>query len=419
MNADGTCRRAGRTRMNIASSWRFVCAIAILALGTMPLPACAWGAAGHRIIAAMAEERLSPAARAEARRLLAPSGAGSLADVAAWADEVREDPAQRDLARATSKFHFINFGDARCRLEPARDCANGDCVVAAVARYAGLLGDRSRSDAERAQALRFLVHFVGDAHQPLHAGYRHDRGGNNHQVRLGDKGTNLHSVWDFNVLASRKLGWRKYALRLQPPARARAGGTPRDWAAESCRITRDEGVYPRSRTLDARYLEAMRPIAEKRLRVAAIERYARILGDRSRSDAERAEALRFVVHFVGDAHQPLHAGYRVDRGGNNHQVRLGDKGTNLHTVWDFDVLGSRKLGWRKYALRLQPPARARAGGTPREWAEESCRITRDAGVYPRSRTLDARYLEAMRPIAEKRLRLAAIRLADLLDDALK
>lgn len=264
--------------MNIASSRRIVCAIAILALGAMPLPVRAWGAAGHRIIAAMAEQRLTPAARAEARRLLAPSGAGSLADVAAWADQVREDPAQRELARATAKLHFINFSDARCGREPARDCVDGDCVVAAIARYAALLGDRARSDAERAQALRFLVHFVGDAHQPLHAGYRVDRGGNNHQVRLGDKGTNLHTVWDFDVLGSRKLGWRKYALRLQPPARARAGGTPREWAEESCRITRDAGVYPRSRTLDARYLEAMRPIAEKRLRLAAI-RLADLLDD--------------------------------------------------------------------------------------------------------------------------------------------
>ena len=248
---------------------RVVIALVVLCC-VAPSPASAWSAAGHRIIAAMAEQRLTQRARAEIQRLLAPSGAGSLADVAAWADEVREDPAQRELARATAKFHYVNFADSSCRYEPARDCPGGACIVAAVPRYAAVLGDRSRSNAERAQALRFLVHFVGDTHQPLHAGYRSDRGGNNFQVRFNGKGSNLHAIWDYNVLASRKLGWRKYALRLQPSARTKAGGTPRDWVEESCRITRDAGIYPRDRVLDARYLESMRPIAEKRLRLAAI-----------------------------------------------------------------------------------------------------------------------------------------------------
>ncbi len=152
--------------------------------------------------------------------------------------------------------------------------------------------------------------------------------------------------------------------------------------------------------------------------VAAIDRYAAILGDRTRPDTERVEALRFLVHFVGDAHQPLHAGYRPDRGGNEFQVRLGDKGTNLHSVWDFDVLSIRRIGWRRYAAALQPPRREAAHGRPRDWAEASCRLTRDGGVYPSSRKLDARYLAAMQPIAEQRLQRAAIELAAMIQRAL-
>ncbi len=236
----------------------------------------AWGARGHRVIAAMAEARLDGPVESELKRLLAVTGARELADVAAWADELREETPQSPLAKATTKLHYVNFSDAGCRYDAARVCPGGQCVVAAIDRYAAILGERSRPDAERAEALRFLVHFVGDAHQPLHAGYRSDRGGNEFQVRLGGKGSNLHSVWDFDVLSIRRIGWRRYAAALQPPRREAAHGRPRDWAEASCRLTRDGGVYPSSRKLDARYLAAMQPIAEQRLQRAAIELAAMI-----------------------------------------------------------------------------------------------------------------------------------------------
>ena len=229
----------------------------------------AWSGPGHRIIAAMAEQRLVPEARAEVRRLLAQSGSSTMSDVATWAD-VRDDPAQRVLSKATSRFHYVNFADASCRYQAARDCADGNCVVAAIDRYAGVLGDRSRADAERLDALRFLVHFVGDAHQPLHAGYRRDRGGNDYQIQFNGKGTNLHAIWDYEVIASRKIGWKKYAQRLQPSTTRTAGGDARDWAEESCRITRDDAIYPVAHTLDKNYIETMRVIAERQLQQAAV-----------------------------------------------------------------------------------------------------------------------------------------------------
>jgi hypothetical protein len=231
----------------------------------------AWGGAGHRIIATMAEKRLNAPVAAEVHRLLAVSGATTLADVAAWADDLREEIPQSALGKATTKLHYIQFADADCAYDAARDCAGGQCVVAAIDRYATVLRDRSRSDSERAAALRFLVHFVGDAHQPLHAGYRSDRGGNNYQVQIGGKGSNLHSVWDYDLLASRKQGWRKVALTLQPSPREIAAGTPRDWAEASCRLTRDAGIYPKRRTIGTRYLDTLRPLADQRLQRASIE----------------------------------------------------------------------------------------------------------------------------------------------------
>ncbi|MEZ5461372.1 S1/P1 nuclease [Dokdonella sp.] len=230
-----------------------ILAILLTALLTTATPASAWGPDGHRIVATLAEAQLDESVRPEVLRLLAISGEGSLAEVSNWADDVREDPAQRELSRRTSRMHYVNFNDARCQFEAESICARGQCVVAAIDRYADALGDRSLSDAERAESLRFLVHFVADVHQPLHAGYRPDKGGNLFQIRLDGKGGNLHSVWDSRIIASRKVSWQAYAQRLALESPAVADGDPRAWAEQSCRITRD-GVYPASRNLTPAYL---------------------------------------------------------------------------------------------------------------------------------------------------------------------
>lgn len=249
---------------------RSIAACAALVLSVLlPTTTLAWSGAGHRMIAELAERQLSPAARAEAQRLLAVRGAAHLADVATWPDELRDDPKQRALSKATSRLHFINFADSTCRYDAARDCAGGQCVVGGVATYAAILGDRTKPDAERADALSFVVHFVGDAHQPLHAGYRTDRGGNDYQVQLDGKGTNLHTVWDSRILGSRRIGWSDYAERLAKEPRLKVAGMPRDWAEESCRITRDDGVYPSKHKLESSYPVTMRPLAERRVREAA------------------------------------------------------------------------------------------------------------------------------------------------------
>jgi hypothetical protein len=241
----------------------------LLAFAFVPSLAHAWGPAGHRIVATLAQQHLTPTARAEVRRLLAQTHDRDLADIANWADELRNDPRERSLWRETSKLHFVNFADSRCVYEPARICRGGHCIVAAIERYAKILGDRTRTDAERAQALRFLVHFVADVHQPLHAGYRRDGGGNRYQIRHDGRGTNLHAIWDTPVLASRKLDAQRYAKLLSKSPLPRAQGDAEQWAVESCRATRDAGIYPNAHRIDDVYLARMRPLAERRVREAA------------------------------------------------------------------------------------------------------------------------------------------------------
>jgi len=247
--------------------------IAFFLAGLVPTgPALAWGALGHRTVAELAERRLSPTARAEVERLLAPAHERRLVDVAIWADELRGSDPER--GRQTAREHYVNFHGASCRYVAERDCRDGACVVAAIARNAAVLGDRARPDAERADALRFLVHYVADVHQPLHASYRDDKGGNTVQLRYGREDWNLHGVWDALLLDSTHRRWRGYAdlLGRRPWSELAVMGNPANpavtWAEESCRASRDEGVYPGRPRIDRAWIEARRPIAERRLRQA-------------------------------------------------------------------------------------------------------------------------------------------------------
>ncbi len=171
--------------------------------------------------------------------------------------------------------------------------------------------------------------------------------------------------------------------------------------------------------------------------VVAIETQRRVLADRSQPAAARAVALKFLVHLIADVHQPLHAGNRPDSGGNRFQVSLrtdlapeayarqnyrnGVMGTNLHAIWDYYVLASAQLTARQYAARLQPrlPAlKAGQAGTPISWAEESCALIDARKLYPAKHSLDHAYLTEMRPLAERRIETAALRLAAVLNEAL-
>lgn len=244
-------------------------AVASLLLALTVLPAYAWGPLGHNAIAGLAQERLSAPVQQEIRALLQPDHESTLVDVATWADDLRDtDPGR---FRNTGKFHYVNFSGDRCRYEAGRDCRDGECVVGAIERYTAILADRSRPRAERADALRFVTHFIADVHQPLHASYKRDKGGNTVQLRYGRENWNLHAVWDSLILNSTRRRWPEYAsLLARGLAAADASGGPVQWAEESCRAVRDDGVYPDGDRLDDAWLARERPVAERRMQLAAV-----------------------------------------------------------------------------------------------------------------------------------------------------
>jgi hypothetical protein len=209
--------------------------------------------------------------------------------VATWADDLRYSDPPR--FKQTSKWHYINAKGGGCGFDVARDCPDGGCVVAAIERQRAILADRSQPLEARRDALKFIAHLVGDAHQPMHAGNRTDSGGNRFQVSLrtpiqpeeyarkeyvdGVMGTNLHSVWDYYILGSRRLDLHAYSDQLdrlpwpQYPVPSQYDVMPLAWAGESCRLIDARSLYPEQHTMDHAYLDAMRPLAEQRIRQAA------------------------------------------------------------------------------------------------------------------------------------------------------
>lgn len=251
----------------------------------------AWSGYGHRLIGRLAESELTPQARAEIARLLHAADdrrrdQRMLGDIADWADDLREEHQQ--LGRETARWHYVNLGEDRCRYAPRRHCPDGNCVIGAIQTQRDILADRKQPAAARAQALKFLVHFVGDAHQPLHAGYGRDKGGNTFQIQLDGKGSNLHTLWDRGIVGSAKLGEDRYLQHLQRmpvPREARVGiADPAAWAEASCRIVLRDGFYPPRAKIEPAYFTRWRPTADAQLRIAG-HRLAVMLNDALKSGA--------------------------------------------------------------------------------------------------------------------------------------
>jgi hypothetical protein len=188
-----------------------------------------WGATGHRAIGLIADNALRPSTRAAIRGLLGPD---TLAEVGTWADDMRPDPAFRPF----ETWHYINWKDGETLANMERNPA-GD-LEKALESARTTLCERTKPRAERADALRWLVHLVGDLHQPLHVGLGGPtRGGNNLVVLWFGEPANLHEVWDNGLLESTRLSFTEFVSFLDPPSEetltAWRRGTFQEWLLES------------------------------------------------------------------------------------------------------------------------------------------------------------------------------------------
>ncbi|MGH7470790.1 MAG: S1/P1 nuclease [Longimicrobiales bacterium] len=268
----------------------------VLALRPPFMPA-AWGEDGHRIVCEIAFREANVNTQAQIRALLASDAQfPRFADACIWADDVRararaNEPAFRRFARL-SDAHFMNLPRDAAAVS-ATGCTrvvNGErqpCIIDAITEFTNVL--RTSTNARtRQEALKFMGHFVGDIHQPLHVGYGDDRGGNNEQVVLpSGEQTNLHSVWDSFLIASAGKRWQDYARELQadinPIDRATWSNLdPVTWARESYQVVEDDVYEDRAGGRGARplidrgYFLLNQLTLERRLKQAGV-RLARLL----------------------------------------------------------------------------------------------------------------------------------------------
>lgn len=257
---------------------RFAGVIVAIVLATGLAANCyGWGAQGHRIIGQIAWHYLSPEAKAGLTELL---GDQSLGEAGTWADEVRGDKAY-DWARP---LHYVNVPRDAEAVDTARDCPNGECVVGAIRRFRAVVEDKQAPREQRIEALKFLIHFVGDVHQPLHVSYADDRGGNKRALTFMGKKTNFHALWDTGLIEQKLAGgdWMKWGDELQgtitaETAKNYASSTdPLAWANETLQITRRLYSELDNDDLGAAYYERNMPVVEDQLERAGI-RLATIL----------------------------------------------------------------------------------------------------------------------------------------------
>lgn len=280
---------------------RLVVSVVFVVLGLCAPLAMSWGPEGHAIVADIAQAHLDPAASAEVASLLKLEGLDRLDQVSSWADGNRKEFPH------TGSWHYVDIPLHADGYDAARDCPGGDCVVAKIDQYARVLADKKAAPQARLLALKWVVHLVGDVHQPLHAEDNDDKGGNSVQVQFFGAGSNLHALWDGGVI--------RHALDLQPgpnytfdhaivqadamkldaaitPAQRAAWMPPRllpqigsvaaDWANESHRLAQQVAYVdiakPSGDAWSQRYQQRVWPVIRIRLEQAGI-RLAEVLNE--------------------------------------------------------------------------------------------------------------------------------------------
>lgn len=242
----------------------------------------AWGPKGHAIVADIAESRLTPQARKNLQLLL---GQDSLASIASWADQVRKDHDE------SYDWHFVDIPRDAAGFSEQRDCFrpqdkhkdaqtdHHNCVVDRIEIFTRILGDEKASRTDRLEALKWVVHFVGDLHQPLHA-IEDARGGNDIKLpvfgspKCGDYDCNLHWAWDTLLLEHTGYSEEQYVRHLnqlidQQHLSQRAQGTPEEWANES-HLEARQIIEQKPAAIDEPYYQSNIKLVDEKLALAGL-----------------------------------------------------------------------------------------------------------------------------------------------------
>ena len=230
-----------------------------------------WGFTGHRTIGQIAANHLTPQAKEAVVELL---GEESLADAATWADQVRNDPEYS----GTAPWHFINVPLGLTFEQFQQQVVSSDKmnVYTALLKEEKQLTDPAASHQQRVAALKFIAHFVGDVHQPMHVSRAEDKGGYTIQLQYDNQGTNLHALWDTKLLEHSGLNYQQltaqYDHATEQQIRKWQGDPPILWAWESYQISTQiyADVAANGRNIGSAYYDANFPVIENQIEKAGI-----------------------------------------------------------------------------------------------------------------------------------------------------
>ncbi|WP_253952326.1 S1/P1 nuclease [Mucilaginibacter sp. SG564] len=224
-----------------------------------------WGFKGHRVVAAIAQKHLTSNT---AYNVSAYLRGESMAEVSTWADENRSN--------ITAPWHFLNLPLGLNHDQFAKFVSQSDGnVYTAIVKTEAQLKDKSLTADQKNEALKYLIHLIGDAHQPMHVSRKEDKGGNTVQVRFEDKGTNLHSLWDSKLIDHEGLSLqdmaKQYDTATSVEIKKWQTDSPMEWLWESYRISSElyAGVKP-GQTIDEAYYQKYIPVIHQRIEQAGI-----------------------------------------------------------------------------------------------------------------------------------------------------
>ncbi len=247
----------------------FLLAISFLISNT----ALAWGQTGHRTVGEIAEKHLTKKAKKHIKELL---GTESLAISSTWMDDIKSDSSY-DYANS---WHWVTIPTGQTYKESEKN-PDGD-VVESIMRMINKLGSDTVSTSDKVIALKMLVHLVGDLHQPLHVGNGLDRGGNNNKVKWFRSGSNLHRIWDSEMIDQKQLSYTELALSVDVATQDQISqwqtGTVINWAEEA--MTYRDQIYDtdNSESLSYDYMYKNWDLVQSQLNKAGI-RLAGILNE--------------------------------------------------------------------------------------------------------------------------------------------
>ena len=233
-----------------------------------------WGPTGHRTIGDIAQKHLSHKAQKNIDKILKGY---SLAFVSTFGDDIKSDSRYRKF----SVWHYVNYSFGITYKESVKN-PDGD-VVTGIEKCIRILKDKNTSPQDQEFYLKLLVHLVGDLHQPMHVGLADDKGGNDFQVRWFNKGTNLHRLWDNDMIEKYNMSYTELSDNMVEPSKewilAKEEGSIDQWADEIHLIA--EKVYQSAtigQKLSYRYSYDHFETVRQQLYTAGI-RLAKILND--------------------------------------------------------------------------------------------------------------------------------------------